>query len=89
MGIGEQKYFWLFGTAPPNPTHHDLHGPDDSQTTIDYHHLDLSRDDGMDEQEIYLYFVQPDGGFLAQKLARFVVTHIFQPMDWEMRMPLH
>jgi hypothetical protein len=45
----------IFGQTPAtNPTPHDLHGPDDSQTTIDYHHLDLSRDDGMDEQEIYL-----------------------------------
>jgi hypothetical protein len=40
-----------------------VHGPDDPQTIIDYHHLDLSRDDGMDEQEIYLSFVHPDGGF--------------------------
>jgi hypothetical protein len=22
MGIGEQKYFWLFGTAPPTPNSH-------------------------------------------------------------------
>jgi hypothetical protein len=36
-----------------NPNQHDLHGPDESQTTIDYHHLDVSRDDGMDEQEIH------------------------------------
>jgi hypothetical protein len=37
-----------------NPTHHDLHGQVDDQSTIDYHHLDPSIDDGMDEHEIYL-----------------------------------
>ena len=56
-------------TPATNPTHHDLHGPDDPQTTIDYHHLDLSRDDGMDEQEIYLSFVHPDGGFWLRSWA--------------------
>jgi hypothetical protein len=32
-----------------NLTQHDSHGPDDGSKTIDYHHLDMSRDDGMDE----------------------------------------
>jgi hypothetical protein len=36
-----------------NPNQHDLHGPNESQTTIDYHHRDVLRDDGMDEQEIH------------------------------------
>jgi hypothetical protein len=36
-----------------NPNQHDHHGPDESQKTIDYHRLDVSRDDGMDEQEIH------------------------------------
>jgi hypothetical protein len=40
-------------TSQPQPNQHDLHGPDESQTTIDYHHLDESRDDGVDEQEIH------------------------------------
>jgi hypothetical protein len=26
----------------------DSHGPDDQPKTIDYHHLDMSRDDGME-----------------------------------------
>jgi hypothetical protein len=36
----------------PNPTQHNLRGHNDTQSTIDYHQLDLLRDDGMDEQEI-------------------------------------
>jgi hypothetical protein len=40
-----------------NPTQHDLHGPDDeSQTNINYHHLDVSSNDGMDKQEIHWLF---------------------------------
>jgi hypothetical protein len=31
---------------------HDPHGPDDPFRTINYHHLDISRQDGMDEQDI-------------------------------------
>jgi hypothetical protein len=30
-------------------TRRDPHGPDDLPKTIDYHHLNMSRDDGMDE----------------------------------------
>jgi hypothetical protein len=33
-------------------TQHDPHGPDDHPKTIHYHHLDMSRDDGMDEHGI-------------------------------------
>jgi hypothetical protein len=40
-------------TPATNPTQHDVHGQDDTPTTIDYHQLDLSRDGGMDKQEIY------------------------------------
>jgi hypothetical protein len=32
--------------------HHDPHGPDDPFRTINYHHLDISGQDGMDEQDI-------------------------------------
>jgi hypothetical protein len=35
-----------------NPTHHDPHGPDDPFRTINYHHLDISGHDGMEEQDI-------------------------------------
>jgi hypothetical protein len=30
-----------------NLTQHDPHGPDDLAKTIDYHHLDMSRDDAV------------------------------------------
>ena len=39
-------------TPATNPTQHNLRGHNDTQSTIDYHQLDLLRDDGMDEQEI-------------------------------------
>ena len=39
-----------FGQAPTaNLTQHTSNGPDDHLKTIDYHHLGMSRDDGMDE----------------------------------------
>jgi hypothetical protein len=39
-----------------NLTQHDSHGPDDRIKTIDYHHLSMSRDDGMGEHGIgWLY----------------------------------
>jgi hypothetical protein len=34
------------------PTLHDPHGPDDPFRTINYHHLNISGHDGMDEQDI-------------------------------------
>jgi hypothetical protein len=34
-----------------NLTQHNPLGPDDHPKTIDYHHLDMARDDGMDEHE--------------------------------------
>jgi hypothetical protein len=33
-----------------NPTQHDPHGPDDPFRTVNYHHLDISGHDGMDER---------------------------------------
>jgi hypothetical protein len=36
-------------TPTKNLTQHNPHGPDDLPKTIDYHHPDMSRDDGMDE----------------------------------------
>jgi hypothetical protein len=35
-----------------NPYQHDRHGPDDPFRSINYHHLDISGHDGMDEQDI-------------------------------------
>jgi hypothetical protein len=50
----EVGQMWLiFGQATTtNPTQHDPHGPDDPFRTINYHHLDISAHDGMDEQDI-------------------------------------
>jgi hypothetical protein len=45
-------WVFLFKPTNPNPTHHDPHGPDDPFRTIDYHHLNISRHDGMDEQDV-------------------------------------
>jgi hypothetical protein len=39
-----------------NLTQHDSHGPDDYTKTFDYHHLDTSRDDVMDENGIDWFF---------------------------------
>jgi hypothetical protein len=45
---------WLiFDQAPTtHPTWHDPDGSDDPFRTIQYHHLDISGHDGMDEQDI-------------------------------------
>jgi hypothetical protein len=49
-------------------TQHDSHGPDDVANTIDYHHLDMSRDDGMDEHgNDWLY-----GYHLAARLSHCI-----------------
>ena len=37
-------------------TQNDPHGPDDLPKTIDYHHLDMSRHDGMDEDGIAWFY---------------------------------
>jgi hypothetical protein len=51
VGIGGKKYFgnFNFTNSPPttNLTQHDSHGPDDRINTIHYHHLSMSRVDGM------------------------------------------
>jgi hypothetical protein len=68
-----------------SPTQHDLHGPDDAQTTIDYHHLDPSRDDGMDEQEIYWHFGCPDAGFwLEVGQTGQILLHCQSPIQHSM-----
>jgi hypothetical protein len=42
-----------FSQAPTtNLTQHQPHGPDDHPKTIHYHHLDMARDDRMDEHGI-------------------------------------
>jgi hypothetical protein len=48
------RLFWVNSCQTPttNLTQHDSHGPDDLPKTIDYHHLDMSRDDGMHEPGI-------------------------------------
>ena len=50
----EVVQIWLIfvQSLTPNPTQLDPHGPDDPFRTINYHHLDISGHDGMDEQDI-------------------------------------
>jgi hypothetical protein len=43
---------WFCPALTTNPTQHDSHRPDDHTKTFDYHHLDMSRDDVMDENAI-------------------------------------
>jgi hypothetical protein len=50
----EVGQMWL--NFVPSPNHksiqRDPRGPDDPLWTINYHHLDIPRHDGMDEQDI-------------------------------------
>jgi hypothetical protein len=50
----EVVQMWLIFLDMPvaNPTQHDRHGPDDPFRSINYHHVDISGHDGMDEQDI-------------------------------------
>jgi hypothetical protein len=48
----ENVVFFLYKPTNPNSTQHDPHGADDPFRTINYHHLDISVHDGMDEQDI-------------------------------------
>jgi hypothetical protein len=54
LEVGQQQIWRLIFVQAPtdNPTQHDPHGPDNPLRTINYHHLDISGHDGMDEQEI-------------------------------------
>jgi hypothetical protein len=49
--VGEMQLIF-FDISTANPTQHDRHGPDDPFRSINYHHLNISRHDGMDEQDI-------------------------------------
>jgi hypothetical protein len=51
LKVGQIELIFIHIPAT-NPMPHNLHQQDDTHTTIDYHQLDLSRDDGMDEQGI-------------------------------------
>jgi hypothetical protein len=44
---------YIFVQAPTTnqSTQHDPHSPDDPFRTINYYHLDISGQDGMDEQQ--------------------------------------
>jgi hypothetical protein len=50
----EVGQMWLNFVPSPNhnSTQHHPRGPDDPFRTINYHHLDIPRHDGMDEQDI-------------------------------------
>jgi hypothetical protein len=60
MDVIRSDFGWEVGKIFPcfclslttNLTQHDSRGPDDHPKTIDYHHLDMPRDDGMDEHGI-------------------------------------
>jgi hypothetical protein len=48
-----QMWLMIFICIPnPLTTHHDPHGPDDPFRTTNFHYLDISGHDGMDEQDI-------------------------------------
>jgi hypothetical protein len=49
--VGQMQLIFV-QSLTPNPTQHDPHGPDDPFITINYHHLNISGHDGMDEQDI-------------------------------------
>ena len=51
LGVGQMEPIFA-PILTTNPTQHDPHGPDDTFQTINSHHWDLSREDGMDEQHI-------------------------------------
>jgi hypothetical protein len=51
----EVRQMWLIAMISihtSSPTQHDPHGPDDPFRTTNYHHLDISGHDVMDEQDI-------------------------------------
>jgi hypothetical protein len=50
-----------------NLTLHDSHWPDDQPKTIDYHHQDMSRYDGMDEHGMDWIYGCHLVGFWPQK----------------------
>jgi hypothetical protein len=54
FGLEDGQMWWLIFCSSPNSitTQHDPHGPDDPLRTINYHHLDISGHDGMDEQDV-------------------------------------
>jgi hypothetical protein len=69
----------IFHAPSTNLTQHDPHGPDDTPKTIDYHHLDMARDDGMTEHRIgWLYGCHLVGFWLkswANHRLIFVMPH--------------
>ena len=50
--VGQMWLIFIKSPLGTHPTQHDPHGPDDPFRTINYHHLDISGHDGMDEQDI-------------------------------------
>jgi hypothetical protein len=50
----EVGQMWLIFLDKPtaNPTQQNPHGPNEPSRTINYHHLEISGHDGMDEQDI-------------------------------------
>jgi hypothetical protein len=50
--VGQMWLIFVQAPTPSNPTQHDPHGPDDPFRTVNYHLLDISGHDGIDEQDI-------------------------------------
>jgi hypothetical protein len=50
--VGQMWLIFDGQATTTNQTQHDPHEPDDPFRTINYHHLDISGHDGMDEQDI-------------------------------------
>jgi hypothetical protein len=49
LGSYRANHNWFCHVLTTNLTQHDSHGPDDHPKTIDYHHMDMSKDDGTDD----------------------------------------
>jgi hypothetical protein len=49
--VGQMSLIF-FDKPSNNPTQQNPHGPNDPSRTINYHHLDISGHDGMNEQDI-------------------------------------
>ena len=52
--LGKCGWFLFTAHKPLSNSAYDPHGPDDPFRTINYHHLDISGHDGMDEQDVGL-----------------------------------
>jgi hypothetical protein len=72
----------IFVTPPTtNLTQHDSRKLDDHPKSIDYHHLDMSRDDGMDDHGIDWLYGCHLVGFWLKSWANH--SHFFPPINYK------